>query len=67
MDNILRNWKTSGAALVGAVVAILVIFFPSQTEAINQVGQAVVVLCGALIGLFSKDSDKSGTSGNPNP
>jgi hypothetical protein len=58
---ILKNWKTSGAALIGALAGIIVVFFPTFSEPITQIAQGLVLLCAALIGLFAKDGDVTGT------
>lgn len=66
-NNIIRNWKTSGAAAVMAAAGIFVVFFPTQSDVINKVAQGIVLLAGAIIGLCAKDGDRSGTANNPNP
>lgn len=65
--NILRNWKTSGAAAVMAITGIVVVFFPTKSDVINKVAEGIVILAGAIIGLCAKDGDRSGTAGSPNP
>lgn len=67
LDNIIRNWQTSGSGLIAAVAGLVAIFYPDKTAVINQVAAGVAVLFGFLFSLFAKDGNKSGTAANPNP
>lgn len=66
-NEITRNWKTSGSAVIAAVAGLIAIFYPDKTAFINQVAGAVSMLALAILGLVGKDSDKSGTAAHPNP
>ncbi len=66
-ENIARNWQTSGSAVVAAVAGLVAVFYPDKTAVINQIAAGIALLFGAIFGLVSKDSDKSGTAARPNP
>jgi hypothetical protein len=66
-NDICRNWKTSGAGLVLALAGLFRIFWPEQSETIQRVSEAVIVIAGTAIALFAKDGNLSGTAVNPRP
>jgi len=66
-DNIARNWKTSGSAVVAAIAGLFAVLYPDKSGLINQVAAGIALLFGAILGLVGKDGDKSGTATNPNP
>lgn len=67
LENIRRNWKSSGSAVIAALAGLVAIFYPDKTQVINQVAAGIALLFGAILGLVGKDGDKSGTAARPNP
>lgn len=65
MTDFFKNWKTSGAALVASLVGLGVLFFPEHREWLAKFGTALLAFVTALGFFFSKDGDKTGTTGNP--
>ena len=66
-ENILRNWKSSGSAVISAAAGLVALFYPDKSSLINQVAGGISLLFLAILGLVGKDSDKSGTAAAPNP
>jgi uncharacterized membrane protein HdeD (DUF308 family) len=67
LNDILRNWRTSGAGIILGLAGLFRIFYPTKSEIIQRIAEAIIVLAGAVIALLAKDANISGTSGNPNP
>ena len=67
LEDIRRNWKSSGSAAVAALAGLVAVFYPDKSQVINQVAAGVALLFGAILGLVGKGGDKSGTAARPNP
>jgi uncharacterized membrane protein HdeD (DUF308 family) len=66
-NDIVRNWKTSGSAVISAAAGLVALFYPDKSSLINQVAGGISLLFLAILGLVGKDGDKSGTAVAPNP
>ena len=64
-ENILKNWKSSGAGVIAAIAGLVAILYPDQSETINRIAAAISVLSLAVLGLVGKDNDVTGTAANP--
>lgn len=63
--NIVKNWRSSGSAVIASIAGLVAIFYPDKTSLINQVAAAVGMLFLAIMGLVGKDSSVTGTAANP--
>ena len=64
-NDVLLNWKTTGAGLVIAIAAFFRIFYPSQEAYINQLTEAIIALGAVVAAILAKDNDKTGTTAKP--
>jgi hypothetical protein len=67
LSNIVRNWKTSVAALFIAIGVMLKVVWPDKGDLIDRAADVLIAL-GPILGLLAaKDGDLSGTAERPNP
>lgn len=67
LADILRNWKTSVAAVIIAIGVLLKVIWPTRGELIDRAADVMIAL-GPILGLLAaKDANLSGTATKPNP
>lgn len=64
-ENIVKNWRTSGAGLLAAVAGMVALIYPENAAHINQIAAGVAILLAAIFALITKDSSVTGTALNP--